>query len=670
MATKTTTRFALKAATSLTFLLVAALGCGGADTEPDPWLQGLQLVGLEPGVVVPGSLINIEGARFVDSSLGDTELHLLGQFTASTGSVSEVELEIGPLSFVDFEHMQVAFGASAQQLFPEADGEFSGEAWVEVQSALDGETYASGKLPLTFDVQSKLEPSLTDAQTGGLFFVNDRVDVLGDGFFLSEGEGTTVALVAGCFRASGIGPCEEVSPQELPLRTNLSGDRTNAHFVIPPDLAGIAGGLFEGTVAIVNTHADGSELRAEPVAVAYELLPPTLFSVDVDGVSLGQYVQFLGGGFVGALDGNGSGGTELFLEGGFTPTGSGNSVPVDLLLLPEVLEGRTIRYVMNEDDALGRAIDLRQATGTFVGRVRLRVAYDGVVQVGEELPINFELKPVKQVVYLNFLPDYVNTLRRFGLRAVDREIRQRVEAVVARDYAGVNVDVRQEVPTDFALYATVDIAGEDLNGLGLLGYDNTSGKDVGNLRLYDHIGGVNAVTQQDGYPGFGGVFIESMFAFSEHPKGLADSISGADALFDQTFDAFRPDMANGQPVRASDFAQGGVTVPSSDPGCPATDRPTRISCAIWVLGNIIGTTVSHEIAHSIGLANPDLPGAFHNEGDEENRLMDNGGDRPFAERAQLEGKGPGIFCRAAYDYLREVLPSDSPADYTGRESCF
>lgn len=670
MATKTTTRSALKAATKLTILFVAALGCGGADTEPDPWLQGLQLAEVQPGVVVPGSLINIEGARFVDSTLGDTELHLLGQFTASTGSVSEVELEIGPLSFVDFEHMQVAFGASALQRFPAADGEFSGEAWVEVQSALDGQTYASGKLPLAFDVRSKLEPSLTDAQTGGLFFINDRVDVQGDGFFLSEGEGTTVAVVAGCFRASGIGPCEEVSPQELRLSANLSGDRTNAHFVIPPDLAGISGGLFEGSVAIVNTHADGSELRAEPVSVAYELLPPTLFSVDVDGVSLGQYVQFLGGGFVGALDGNGSGGTELFLEGGFTPTGSGSSVPVDLLLLPEVLEGRTIRYVMNEDDALGRAIDLRQATGTFVGRVRLRVAYDGVVQVGEELPINFELKPVKQVVYLSFLPDYVNTLRLFGLRAVDREIRERVEAVVERDYAGVNVDVRREVPTDFALYATVDIAGEDLNGLGLLGYDNTSGKDVGNLRLYDHIGGVNAVTQQDGYPGFGGVFIESMFAFSKHPKGLADSISGSDELFDQTFDAFRPDMANGQPVRASDFAQAGVTVPSSDPGCPATDRSTRISCAIWVLGNIIGTTVSHEIAHSIGLANPDLPGAFHNEGDEENRLMDNGGDRPFAERAQLEGEGPGLFCRAAYDYLREVLPSDSPADYTGRESCF
>jgi len=177
-------------------------------------LQGLQLAEVQPGVVVPGSLINIEGARFVDSTLGDTELHLLGQFTASTGSVSEVELEIGPLSFVDFEHMQVAFGASAQQRFPAADGEFSGEAWVEVQSTLDGQTYASGKLPLAFDVRSKLEPSLTDAQTGGLFFFNDRVDVQGDGFFLSEGDGTTVAVVAGFFRALGIGPCEEVSPQE------------------------------------------------------------------------------------------------------------------------------------------------------------------------------------------------------------------------------------------------------------------------------------------------------------------------------------------------------------------------------------------------------------------------------------------------------------------------
>ncbi len=655
---------------SLALLLAIALSCGGDDPRPDPWLSELRLTDVQPATLVPHSLINIEGSRFVDGTLGTTELHLSGRFTASDGTASEVNIDVGPLSFVDFEHMQVAFAEEAQGFFPSLDGDFDGEAWVEVKSVLDGVTYESEPIALEFALRSELKPSLSDAQTGELFFVNDRVDVRGEGFFLSDGEGTTTAVVTGCFRAGGIGACVDVEEQAFPLVAEQSNDRQNGHFVLSPDLVGIAGGVFEGAVEIVNRHAGGAELRANPIDVTYEFLPPTLFSVDVDGISLGQYVQFLGGGFVSTSDGDGSGGTELFLDGGFTPAGSGTSVPVDLLLLPEVLEGRTLRYVMNEDDELGRAIDLREVTGTFVGRVRLRVAYDGVVQVGEELPINFELKPVKQVVHLRFLPDYVNTLRHFGLRAVDREIRERVLAVVARDYAGVNLEVRQEVPADFALYATVDIAGEDLNGLGLLGYDNTAGKDVGNVRLYDHIGGVNAVTQQDGYPGFGGVFIESMFAFSKHPKGLADGISGADELFDESFDPFRPDMGKGKPVSASDFPAGGIGVPIVDPGCPATSRPKQIECAVWVLGNMIGTTVSHEIAHSLGLANPDLPGAFHNEGDEENRLMDNGGDRPFAERAQLEGQGPGRFCRGAYDYLREILPSDAPANYEGRESCF
>ena len=670
MVTKTTTRFALKAATSLTICMALALGCGGDAAAPDPWLQGLRLTAAQPDILVPYSLISLEGARFVDGTLGESELHLLGQFSGADGLATEVDAVLGPLSFLDFEHMQLVFSDSAQALLPNQDGQFIGEAWVEVASTIDGLSYESDRLPLQFAKQAELVPQLSDAQSGGLFFANDRVDVQGDGFFLSEGEGASIAIVSGCFRASGIGACIDVAAQEFPLLPNRANDRKNAHFVLSPDLAGIEGGVFEGSVAIVNRHAGGAELRADPVEVTYEFLPPTLFSVDVDEVSLGQYVKFLGGGFVGATDGNGSGGTELFLDGAFTPTGSDASVPVDLLLLPEVLEGRTIRYVMNEDDELGRAIDLRSVTGTFVGRVRLRVAYDGVVQVGEELPITFALGPVKQVVYLRFLPDYVNTLRHFGLRAVDREIRERVLAVVTRDYAGANLEVREDVPSDFALFATVDIAGEDLNGLGLLGYDNTAGKDVGNLRLYDHIGGVNAVTQQDGYPGFGGVFIESMFAFSEHPKRLATSISGADPLFDRIFDPFRPDIGSGAPVRASDFASAGVGVPMADPGCPATDRATRIKCAIWVLGNMIGTTVSHEIAHSLGLANPDLPGAFHNEGDEENRLMDNGGDRPFAERAELQGRGPGRFCRTAYDYLREILPSNEPADYEGRESCF
>ena len=78
-------------------------------------------------------------------------------------------------------------------------------------------------------------------------------------------------------------------------------------------------------------------------------------------------------------------------------------------------------------------------------------------------------------------------------------------------------------------------------------FRSTPGKDTGNERLYDRIGGVNAATQEDGYPGYGGVFIESLFGFSEHPGEHAEAGNpNADPSFDLIFDPF--------PVRAGDDA--------------------------------------------------------------------------------------------------------------------
>jgi hypothetical protein len=61
---------------------------------------------------------------------------------------------------------------------------------------------------------------------------------------------------------------------------------------------------------------------------------------------------------------------------------------------------------------------------------------------------------------------------------------------------------------------------------------------------------------------------------------------------------------------------------------------------------------------------------FHDAGDGENRLMDSGGDRPFLERAELGGQGPGVFCDDEYTYLRMILPSSDPPPSVTRPSCF
>jgi hypothetical protein len=187
------------------------------------------------------------------------------------------------------------------------------------------------------------------------------------------------------------------------------------------------------------------------------------------------------------------------------------------------------------------------------------------------------------------------------------------------------------------------------------------------MRLYDKLGGVNATTQQDGYPGFGGVFLRSLMGFSKHPGSFAKAVPGADATFDKIFDPFRPDQ-DGTPVTSADLA-GGIQALTTGDSCPGSDRTSRIECAVFVLGNLVGGTLGHEIGHSLGLANPYQDG-FHDAGDAPARLMDSGGDRPFMERAALEGVPPAVFCDDEYDYLRQILPSKDPADTVARPSCY
>jgi hypothetical protein len=393
------------------------------------------------------------------------------------------------------------------------------------------------------------------------------------------------------------------------------------------------------------------------------MVTPQVFSADPPAASLGQYVFVRGGGFVGGETGAG---TDLELSGTFNKQG-GNPFPVTMYLVPEFVEGRLVRYVLNTDDELGQALDLRTETGTFTGTVTPIVTYGGDTVRGVSTNVTFDIAPVKQVVYLHFSPSYVEGLRDFGLRAVDQRVRERILAVLARIYEGINIEFRTEPVTDFALFEEVTLMGVDPNDMGLFGYDNSPGKDNGNVRLYDKLGGVNAVTQQDGYPGYGGVFLRSLMGFSKHPGSFAKAVPGADPMFDTIFDPFRADR-DGTPVTASDLA-GGVTALSDGGACPASDRTGKIECAIFVLGDLVGGTLGHEIGHSLGLANPYAEG-FHNIGDGPARLMDSGGDRPFMERAELMGQTPAVFCDDEYTYLRQILPSAGPASTVERPTCF
>jgi len=336
--------------------------------------------------------------------------------------------------------------------------------------------------------------------------------------------------------------------------------------------------------------------------------------------------------------------------------------------VPHFAAGSRLRYVLDEADALGRLIDLRHVAGQFSGQVTPIVRKGNDEAIGVARAAGLAIAPLKQVIYVRFLPSYADSLRLYGLGAADAELRRRIFAVAARDYAGINVEFRDHAPDDFALYSHVDIEGPDPNALGLFGYDNTPGKDVGNQRLFDRIGGVNATTQADGYPGYGGIFAESFLDFSAHPAPRVAPLASDATHFDAVFDALRPDT--GAPVSSGEL-RAGIPALADGSACLGArrDRPTAIACAVFVLGNLIGTTLTHEVGHSLGLADP-TGEAFHDPGDAPARLMDAGGARPFDERAEL-GMGPAVFCGDEYIYLRTVLPGSDAAwgDSVSRPDC-
>lgn len=636
-------------------LLVALIGCA-TSSPPDPGLEGLAVSKVIPGTIIPGTKIQVTGESFVDEQWGATTLHLVG-----TAGGEDIDVS-WPAKFVDFDSLTVAIaGANLDEVGGDVD--FTGKATVDVVAVSDGNTYSTAPIDVQLSFRNKLTPAVTSVMDG-VHFVNDQIEVDGTGFLLGGDEGVTVARLTGCFQLDGGGSCNDITQIDvpmLPLGSDLA--RTKAEFPFTPKIAGIKPGSFQGKVQIVNKQMAQPEAPATATDSDFTLVTSQIFSVDPPAASLGQYVFVHGGGFVG---GDPNSATQIELNGTFNKTGQ-NPAPIVMYLIPEWVEGKLVRYVLNTDDTLGQAIDLRKDTGHFTGTMTPIVSYGADNVRGVGLSVTFDITSVKQVVYLHYQSSYVEELRDFGMRAVDKQIRDRIKTVCDRTYQGVNIEFRTDPVTDFALFENVELVGVDPNNMGLFGYDNSPGKDNGNLRLYDQLGGVNALTQEDGYPGYGGVFVRSLMAFSQHPNKFAADTPGADEMFDETFDPFRSDVDGGSPVVASDLT--GLVAITDGSSCPGTDRKSQIQCAVFVMGNLIGGTLAHEIGHSLGLANPYADG-FHDSGDAPNRLMDAGGDRPFLERAELMGQGPGVFCDDEYAYLREVMPSTvSPPNVT-RPGCY
>ncbi len=618
----------LGAALLVASLAVAALlpGCPGGGEAPDASLPPPRITSAEtPTPALPGTLIRITGVD-LDRLGSDPTLDCIRRgemlFTLSRVPSDEPDALLFRLTRTAIE----ALGEGEQLI-----------ELVAIGRGLSTEPY-----PTLLTVGLDLPLALGEGLSGDAHR-NDVVVLDGDGF-IAAGEGDLVLHVEGDFVRDGGGAGVAVDAL-LPVSLVDRGDRSRGVVVLSTDLGGVFPGSLTGTARLERTLSGGAVASTPTQSVALRFLPPELYSFDGAMASVGRLVTVRGAGFLGGAD-RPTETTLIRIDGSFTPQG-GTASPLRGELVPRFVSGSDVRVIIETEVTDGVVIArlFGAQRGVFEGTAA-PLTISGRDEVpGTAVPLRLVLGPPVQVVYLRFLPGYYDSLARFGLASAEHEIADGIVRRMEDIYAGVNVEVRLEEPDDFDGSATtiIEIGGPDPNGNGLFGYDNSPGKDVGNTRMFDAIGGANAETQADGFPGFGGVFVESLLWWSSHPELPSErppSSPEPESLFDDIFD----------PVRARPASRDEID------GSAAPERLAEIQRAIDALSSIIGETTAHELGHSLGMAQPYGPAtAFHRDEDGDGCVMDRGGDRPLGERSQQPTFARSTFCDDEPAYLLEIL---------------
>ncbi|HNN96538.1 MAG TPA: hypothetical protein PKI03_29890, partial [Pseudomonadota bacterium] len=505
----------------------------------------------------------------------------------------------------------------------------------------------------TADAALTLRPQLMpviDRVTPTALFLGDDVVIQGSGFLL-DGEGQMVLTLVGTFvRQVDPGDRSSLPQSQASLyprieHTLVPVSRTEARLPLRAKTLGIQPGTLYAQATLENRQITGAKLATPTTSQTLSLLRTQLTGLDTKVVRRGQRIGASGAGFL-PLDLTGDTATAVHLSGTFTLKSDGTVVPTDLTLITDVTDSHRLVFVPHPTvDGSGKLTGLGSRAGRFIGTIEPEVLSGAIVQHGVPLPCSplcvVDVGSPLQVLYLKFLTNFTEGLRRFGLRNIEIELREQVLAVVRRTYREWNVDVRDSLPSDFDEFTTIEIGGPDPNNAGLFGLDNSDALDSGNLRLNDYIGGFNAAADRKGVYGFGGVFIEPFLSLSPRaPKPLPI----ASPLFDEVFLAFVPEYG-GKPASRSELMGG--------------ERQATLQEAVRVLGALIGGTVAHEFGHSLGMAI--VPGGgSHNLADLDRELMDAGPFRPFEERAELGDYQlrPAGFSDTHRSYLNQILPHD------------
>lgn len=525
---------------------------------------------------------------------------------------------------------------------------FTGVIEVEILDLLGA--FAVGRLEdvqLEFDAQ--VEPVIANIEARPLVYPGQLLKLTGRGFLRPE-EGVTWAIVERGELVASDGERRDVTGERLPVR--WTGGRDGAGLPVLPQVFGISQATFDGSFRFENQLADNKRHEGTAgKAVAVSVDEARITTVTPSRASRSQIVEFRGDGFLPTDDEVGYG-MIIRYEGTFTPEAAPDLVldyrgPRAIERAPlQVVDSATIRQdiwsTVNRDTF--ELEGLGALTGVFKGRIVPVLLYGPYEEIGRGVNVEFTVEPTLQVVHVRFLPSFSDSLAKFGLGNVEREVRQRIFDVLQRDYRGINIEFVERPPSDFADYMTIEIGGPDPTGMNLLGYDNSFNgvpKDTGNLFLKDYLGGYSRASEDASFSPYGGVFIESFTIFSPM---LSDTGYETAPAFDMVMGEVMPGL-------------GGTVVSGTE--WPDGPRAEQIQAAIELIGNLAGHTATHEIGHSLGL--PFVPGEdpgavhYHNDDEGEAFIMDSGSSRPFLERAELDG-GPARFSPANKAYLREILP--------------
>jgi len=612
-----------------TIIFSILIGMGACTSTPsilpDGGLPELRLDRVEPSIVMSSTWIHIYGAGYVPSNEGSLVVQLDGggePWNRVPERIDDTHLR--------FRMDNLLFGGLG------GPGGFTGTLRLRVDYS--GGFSQSKEITVGWELVSSLTPSLASfsaASGAGPIYLGSEVRAEGTGFLL-DGDGQTELRLTGTFMpdAGGDPVTLTASPVLLPAlgRESLQGP-------FPAEGLGIHPGIFTGDVVPVNVAEGGGEFPGTSLTgVTIELGPTVLNRFEPSSASRGQWIDFFGRGFVA-----GNARTGIRIDGTFTARGgqvTDYTGANALEIFPAVQAGDRMRYVLRvSPDGHGGVQGLGANAGVLEGTATPIVYLNADQEVGVSLPgqASFTVLPQTQVVYVSLLPGFVDALRLFGLRNMEQAITDRIFEVIRRDYQAYSVDVRSIRPTDFVEYSVVEVGGEDPNQQGLLGLDATMGKDIGNVYFDDIVGGNNADSRENGHYAFGGVFVDSFLAFS---PSASQPMPIASQRFDDVFGPFMPSLG-GTPVEADEY--------------PGGSRVDKIDLAVHALGSMIGNTVSHEFGHTLGLACGPAD-FFHNQPPAPNQIMDGGSDRPFEERAEIDGQGPAVWALDDAEYLQQILP--------------